>query len=422
MKKNILIVLALGILIRLFLGFSTYHSDVQPFYFAGSLMAEGNVLNFYDYLPNLPLTEPILKVYPTNLFNYPPLVYFSLGPINYLLSLPFSKELLHNFIFDLPSLLGNVELNFLLLALKLPYLVFDLGIGLLLFKFFEEPINKQGLPFDNGKFLAFTLWIFNPINLYATYMMGQFDVIPTFLTVLALYLAVKKEKLFLAALFLGLGASFKIFPFLFLIPLALIKEKWVDRIKITAIGGLTYIATILPFINSHGFRATALVAGQTTKSLYANLPISGGESIIIFPFLILFFYLIFFFKKAGTQNLWSRFFIIILLFFIFTHYHPQWFLWLTPFLILDLVKSRLLHWPLVVISFISWLGLVTLFDPGLSVWLFSPINPGLYGQVGVWESLGIRVDLNMARSVLQTLFVSVAAYYIYYYFPKKTKV
>ncbi len=416
MTKKILMVLTIGVLIRLFLAFSTFHSDVQPFYFAGEVIAKGNVLNFYDYLGNLPLSDPILKIYPTNLFNYPPLVYFFLGPVSYVISLPFNRELLHDFIFKLPSLLGNIQLNFLLLVLKLPYLIFDLGVAALLFKFFKDPKNK---------FLAFSLWMFNPVNLYATYMMGQFDVIPTFLSILALYTAVKKdlpagrqENLFWPAFFLGLGASFKIFPFLFLVPLALMKGKWWDRVKILGIGALTYLATILPFINSDGFRATALLAGQTTKSLYATLPISGGEAIMFFPLFILFTYIVFFFVKGVSGSLWRRFFMVILLFFIFTHTHPQWFLWLTPFLVIDLIKSRFSHWPLTVTLFVVWLGQVSFFDPGLSVWLFSPISPGLYGQSGIWESLRMNVDINFTRSILQTVFVSVAAYFIYYYFPK----
>jgi hypothetical protein len=411
MRRKIVLVLIIGILIRFVLAFSTFHSDVQPFYFAGETIAKGNVLNFYDYLRNLPPSDPILKIYPTNLFNYPPLVYFFLGPISYLLSLPFSRNLLHDFIFNLPGLLGNLQLNFLLLTLKLPYLPFDIGISILLYKLFKNPKNKL---------LALTIWIFNPVNLYATYMMGQFDVIPTFFTILALYLAVKKEKYFLASLFLGLGASFKIFPILFLVPLALLRSKWLDRLKVIGIGVLTYVVTILPFINSPGFRGSALVAGQTTKSLYATLPISGGEAIIFFPLFILFFYIVFFYNRAKLEETWQRFFIVILLFFIFTHTHPQWLTWLTPFLVIDLVRFRFKHWPLALAAVIVWLGQISFFDPGLSVCLFSPIAPYLYGQVSIWQSLRVNVDINFARSVLQTLFVSIAAYYIYYYFPKKS--
>lgn len=412
MKKSIILIIVFGVLIRLFLAFSSFHSDIQPFYFAGEVIAKGNILNFYDYLGKLPLNDPILKIYPTYLFNYPPLVYFFLGPLSYLLSLPFARGLMHDFIFNLPSLFGNLQLNWLLLTLKIPYIPFDIAIGWLLYSFLKEPKNKL---------LALGLWVFNPVNLYATYMMGQFDIIPTFLTVLALFLVVKKEKFLLGAFLLGLGASFKIFPILFLIPLALLRDKWADRFKAIGIGIGVYVLSILPFLGSQGFRSTALVAGQTTKSFYATLPISGGESIVIFPFLVLLFYLIFFFSKTTIENLWKRFFIMILIFFIFTHYHPQWFLWLTPFLIIDLVKSGLKHWPLVALAFVSWLGLVTFFDPGLSTRLFAPIAPALQNAPGIWESLGMNFDLNGSRSILQTLFVAVGAYYIFRHFPKGTK-
>lgn len=401
MNKKIIWILVIGILLRLGLAFSTFHSDIQPFYFAGEVIAKGNILNFYDYLGGLLSASPILKIYPTYLFNYPPLVYFFLGPISYLISLPFGKDLMHNFIFNLPSLLGSLQLNFLLLVLKAIYLPFDVVIGFLLYKLLDK------------KILALMLWVFNPVNLYATYMMGQFDIIPTFLTILALYLTVKKNKLFTAAFFLGLGASFKIFPFLFLIPLALVREKWWDRLKLIAIGCLPYVVSIIPFLNSSGFRATALVAGQTTKSLYAAIPISGGESIILFPLLVLFLYLVFLFFAAKPEDLWKRFFMLLLVFFVFTHSHPQWFIWLTPFLVIDLVKSKFSHWPLIVLVFISWLGQVSFFDPGLSTWLFAPLNPSLYGSLGIWEILGISYDLDFARSILQTVFSGTAFYYIY---------
>ncbi len=413
MKRKITIILVIGILIRLFLAFSTFHPDLQVFYYAGEVIAKGNILNFYDYLRNLPPGDPILTIYPTNLFIYPPLFYFFFGPVSHLLSSPFSYNILHNFIFGLSMVLGNLQLNLFLLAIKLPYLAFDLGIAFLLFRLFEKPKNKL---------LAFTLWIFNPINLYATYMMGQFDVIPTFLTVLALFLAVKKEKYFYSALFLGLGASFKIFPVLLLVPLALVRKKWIERLIIIAIGAGTYILGILPFFNSVGFRSSAFVAGQTTKSLYATLPISGGEAIIYFPLFILFLYMVFYYSKLGLERLWERFFVILLMFFIFTHIHPQWFTWLTPFLVIDLVKSGLKHWPLVLILLLAWFGQLTFFDPSLTTRIFSPINPSLIKAPGVWEGLGIGLDVNSSRSILQTLFVASGLYYIYFYFAKERKI
>ena len=58
MKKFITIVLTIGIILRLILSSVTYHSDVVPFDFAGRVIASGNVINFYDYLWDLPEDHP----------------------------------------------------------------------------------------------------------------------------------------------------------------------------------------------------------------------------------------------------------------------------------------------------------------------------------------------------------------------------
>src|SRR3989344_1786615 len=259
MKRFILMILSLGILLRVLLSFTTYHSDIIPFDFAGKVIADGNITNFYDYLWDLPDNDPILKVYPRNLFNYPPLPYFFLGGASLLTTWIVDPIIHNNFVFDFKSTLGSPQLNLLLFLLKLPYFFFDIAIAYLLMSFFKN---------ENEKKWAFALWIFNPVNLYATYMVGQFDIIPTFLTVAALYVAVNKKNFMFSAVLLGLGAGFKIFPLLFIIPLAFVKEDWSSRIKILAVAGITYFVSAFPFIASVGFRRTAMLAGQTTKSFY----------------------------------------------------------------------------------------------------------------------------------------------------------
>lgn len=415
MKGKILKILVIGIILRVILSFSTFHSDIVPFDFAGTVLAKGNILSFYDYLWNLPQGYPFLTVYPRNLFNYPPAVYFFLGGVSRVFTWMVDPAVHSNFVLNFTSTLGNWQLNLLLLLLKLPYFAFDIAIAYLLAALFKT---------EREKLLAFSFWMFNPITLYATYMMGQFDVIPTFFTIVCLYLVVKNagklesRSLLLESILLGAGGAFKIFPLMFLIPLAALKKGWLDRIKIVAVGIATYFLTILPFLSSKGFRATALLAGQTTKSLYAQIPISGGESIILFVVAVVFFYLLFLIRRTAPENLWKNFFIMLLIFFIFTHYHPQWFLWITPFFIIDLVRNPK-HWLTVGLSLLSFVGLVSFFDPGLSVWLFSPLFPHLYGLGGVWELSRLSPDLLQFRSLLQTLFVGVALYYLYTLFPRQ---
>ncbi|MDP3918079.1 MAG: glycosyltransferase family 87 protein [Candidatus Woesebacteria bacterium] len=406
MQKTISTLLILGIILRLFLSFNTYHSDIVPFDFAGKIIKNGNITNFYDYLWDLPEDNPYLKVYPRNLFNYPPLPYFFLGGASLLTTWMVDQTVHDNFVLNFSSTLGNTQLNLLLLLLKLPYFFFDIGIAYLLMGFFKNETQKKWV---------FALWMFNPVNLYATYMVGQFDIIPTFLSVLALYFAIKKNNLLPSAILLGLGAAFKIFPLLFIVPLVLIKSDWWGRIKILVTASLTYLVFAFPFIMSTGFRKTAMLAGQTTKSFYAQIPISGGESVILFLAVIIFFYILFMYKKTLVEDLWKRFFVMILIFFIFTHFHPQWFLWTMPFFVIELVSSKLKHWPLFVMLLITFIGMITFFDTGLSIGLFSAINPALYNLPPVWNLLGLNLDINVSRSILQTVFVGISAYYIYEY-------
>lgn len=410
MKKFISTILVIGILIRVLLSIATYHSDLTPFDFAGRVIGSGNVTNFYDYLWSLPNDHSYLKVYPRNLFNYPPLPYFFLGGASLLTTWIVNPVVHSNFVLDFKSTLGNPQLNLLLLLLKLPYFFFDMAIAYLLMGMFTDEKQKK---------LAFVLWMFNPVNLYATYMIGQFDVIPTFLTVAAIYLATKKKSLIPSAILLGIGAGFKIFPLLFIIPLALVKQKFLDKVKVLLTAGIIYIICAYPFVWSKGFRMTAMLAGQTTKSFYAQIPISGGESVILFLAAVVFIYIVFYFNKTIAWDLWKRFFVMISVFFVFTHFHPQWFLWTMPFFVMDLVHTRFKHLPLFIGLLIIFLGMITFFDSGLSIGLFSPVNSALYNLPDFWKLLGLNLDINTSRSILQTVFVGILGYYIYYYFPKK---
>lgn len=408
MRNKLTIILIIGIFFRLLAAFSGYHPDIGYLDFSGQVLRQGHFLDLYDYLYSLDDSDPILKSFPKFAFNYPPLVYFIVGGAMTIFS-GFTDPLFHNdFIFDYSSVLGDIRLNFLLLSLKLPYLLFDIPIAFLLMGIFKE---------KKDRLIAFAFWMFNPVVIYATYLMGQFDIVPTFFVIASIYALTKagKNKFIIAALLLGIGAAFKIYPLLLLIPLVALRPSWLERVKLVFFGLAPYIISILPFLHSSGFRSTALVANQTTKSFYAQIPVSGGESIILYLALVSFFYFLFLYKSALADVLWQRYLIILLLFFVFTHYHMQWFLWLTPFFIIELVVNRFKHLLLVAVSFISFLGLIFFYEPSLSIGLFSPIWRELYNAPSVWIFLGKNIDYNFSRSLLQSMFAAAAFYFIYYY-------
>lgn len=357
-------ILIIGVLIRVFLSFSTFHTDIAALSFGGSFISQGHILNFYDLSSE------------KGIFNYPPLTYWYFGIISFLF--------------------GDI-----LWLFKIPYLIFDLLLAFILIRLV-----------DSKKLLIFTLWMFNPVNLYATYMMGQFDIIPTFFSILSIYFAFR-NKLMLASLALGAGIAFKLYPIFLIIPLFFLGKGLVTKIKLIFLALLPYLISILPYLLSPGFKSYALFANQSSKSLYAAIPVSGGESILLFPAFLLLFYLLLRIKVFDKSSLWKFYLIPLLLFFIFTHTHPQWFIWLTPFLILDLVIKRFKNILPISVLMISWLGSLFFFEPSLTLGLFSPILPFLQNTPDIWTLLSINIDYNFSRSVLQTMFTAASLYLIY---------
>lgn len=396
--KNIWLILILAILLRFFLAFSTFHPDIQAFNLAGKIVGEGNILNLYDYLPSLESDNPIKNL---AVFNYPPPIYLFSGIFNFVfktIGLPVNQYLL-----DSPANYGDILFNIHLLFLKLPYLIFDLLTGFVLYKLFNQKEKSR---------LAFILWLFNPLNLYSTYLMGQFDVIPTFFTILSIYF-IAKNKLNLAAIALGFGIAFKLYPIFLLIPLVILGKNSLDKVKVFLLAVSPYILVTLPYLHSHNFRSIALFASQSSKSLFASIPVSGGESILLFPAFLILFYLMIFYHR--NKDNWKNFLIPLLLFFVFTHYHPQWLIWITPFLIMNLVYSNFKNTWTMLLLLISFVGSLLFFDSSLTVNMFAPIIPGLYKLADFWTLLHINIDYNFARSILQTIFVGSALFLIYEY-------
>jgi len=412
MKKIIVKWFLIGLVLRLVIMPLTIHPDIRALDFGAFLISQkAQWLTFYDYFSTLEKNSHLVNIYGLDLFIYPPLAYltpalfmFILGPFY-----NFSANMI--FLNNMESIFGTIEIFRIAFLLKLPYLLFDFLVAYLLLKIFKE----KGLT-------AFKLWMFNPLTLYATFAMGQFDIIPLLLIVASIFFALQKRK-WLAVIMLGLGGAYKVFPLLFLPIFVLLFDKnfWF-RLKLLALGLFSYLIFVVPyFLFSPMYRQAAFLAHQTEKMFFMKLPLSGAEYLSVFAIGYSLLLIVAARAKSHQENFWRFGFLLMLLFFSITHYHPQWFLWITPFLIWELVTYRFKNLWLVIILFASWLVITFLFEPSLSIGLFSPLWPQLSQAPDLSALLSRYFDVFQFKSLVRSLFAGTAIYFVLQLFLPRLK-
>lgn len=263
------------------------------------------------------------------------------------------------------------------------------------------------VPFERRK-LLFLLWIFNPLVLIADYSMGHFDVIPTFFVILSLFFIFKNNP-YLASLAIGMGGATKFFPFLFLPFIVLLYGKnFLEKFKLLLIGILPMVLVSLPYLRSPVFKSNVLASPESQKALFAGVKVSGADTLYIFTIgyiLILIFAIIH--KAKGFEFIWKYFFAVLLLFLAITHFHPQWFLWVTPFLIFFIVEKQNL-WKLTGVFFLFYLGILFTFEPSLHYGLFVPLFPHLKDAPRILDSFKSIYEPSLITSSLRSVFAGIS--------------
>lgn len=395
--------------LRLLLMPITLHADLLGHAFSSYFLAYEGKWNLYDTLATLPKDHPLVKNFGvSDVFIYPPLAYYSLGLFR-VLTMPLTNA---NFVPWVWENLGKLR-NFPgyqneIFWLKFPYLFFDIGLAFILSACFKTEEDKKK---------AFVLWLFNPVTLYATFMIGQIDILATFFTVLSLMLFIRKKYSW-AAFALGVGASYKMYPLFLLPPLALLAEKsFYRRLKLILVGLFPFIFFIFPYLNSSAFRAMVLFSPKSQKMLFMGWPVSGAE--VIYPF-ILFLTIIYFrayyssMDKSFHKSEIAWYFLgILLLVFSVTHYHPQWFLWVTPFLIWELIENNYQHWLLTLTIFLSWLAITFFFEPSLTIGLFYPLFPELEKAKGLTEILTPYMNVFQLKSLIRSVSAGASSFLLF---------
>lgn len=351
-------ILAIGIILRLILAINTYHSDLGAFALAGKYIAgEGRWFSFYDQVVSIAEDGEVVYLPHKTIFNYQPLAYI----LPSLFYLPFRgvvNQTAEGILNVNQDLLNRVSSNWLLLLYKLPMITADLAIVFLLPKFFSDQGKKR---------LSQIFWLFNPLGIYVGSMMGQVDVIIAFWLVLAL-LARRNKRYCLSAVMVAVSALIKPIG-LILIPVIVIeavgKRGFWRGLLPGLCGGLTYILGMLPYISSPAYRMFSLFADQINKSTYAGIAISGGTAI---PWFFAIYGLILLLQWKKRVGFFTAFGAGLLSSLAFTHFHPQWLVWLMPWMVVWAIKRKSMA--IYLVAIFAWFCVLFSFDPTLHYGIF----------------------------------------------------
>lgn len=350
MEKYFKWFLCFGVVLRLVLSTITYHSDLGAFAQAGrAIVGEGKWFSFYDSML-LPKVETI--------FNYQPLAYL----IPSFFYLPFRGTVMEtgNLVKNHDWVWSNKSIfNPLLLLYKYPMILADLAFFWLLPKFFDNRKEKN---------LAIILWAFNPLAIFVSSMMGQVDVIIALFITLGLYLY-RQEKPYRAVILIALSALIKpagliLIPILALHHLSTNHKFW-PALGLAFTGAGVYLLGILPYLSSVAYRHYALFAEQIGKSTYASISIASGHDIPIFFILLTLIMILIWQKRLAFSTGVAA---ALLSSLAFSHFHPQWLIWIMPWFILYSISRS--EYLLYIALLFCWLIILFAFDPSLHLQLF----------------------------------------------------
>jgi Gpi18-like mannosyltransferase len=201
-KHPIFRLLVIGIIVRYALAlYTSWSPDAETWYTVAMNVTYGNGL--YDRVG----------------FSYPPVWGYIVGGVTKIASLLVDPQDFGRYIPDLQIyalmnqfVSSTITSPLFNIIFKTPLLIADALVGIILYKFVLE-ITKDS---KKAK-IAFVIWFFNPFVIMVNAIHGAFDVIPAFLSLLAIIL-VYKENYFWSGMVLMLGILSKLFP-VFFVPL-----------------------------------------------------------------------------------------------------------------------------------------------------------------------------------------------------------
>jgi len=294
---------------------------------------------------------------------------------------------------------------------KILYLIFDIACMFIILRlsFDNEPENKLRV---------FKFWIFNPIVIFVLYIFARHDIIGLFVTLVALLLA-KKNRKYWAIIVLAFGIALRFFPVM-LLPLFvfyLVRTKK-DYIILSAVGvsGLAALELFSYFAIGRSLIFSLLNTEHFDFLLSPKLDLVAGSHSSIFIFIAVYIFIILSFlhiKNKSFDLLLNYGAIVYLAYVGICYFHPQYMLWVVPFLIIIFIRRKSLlyyHWiqfALLMVILIYWGDLVTKF-------VFAPIDHRYFVYLtGIIPIIERFYDSAKFVNIFRSIFTGISFWMIY---------
>ncbi len=379
----------------------TYHPDTK-LTLRYPALENNKIWDIYSYLNKYKLNIPD--------FHYPPAHYWWLK-IHYPISKILGGEGFDNWLqSNSAEAAFNSRIFTYSLAAKFPLLLLGLFSGLLIYKIVFK--NSKD---DNKSKLAAIIWYFNPITIYSIVLMGQNDIVAIFLFLAGVYFI---EKWLITVLLFGLAAGVKSYPIIWSIIYWLAIEKKLFRLFIKV--GLTlliYGLILAPWITKPYFIYSVMNSGLSQRMFDAGIAIGYDKIIKLIPLLLVIIAI----KaiKSKSNHIYKIMFLIFLssgVILGFSHFNPQWMLWVIPFLSIWLpfaYKKNEIWYSLLGI-FGAWLILTIFIEDRFLIWgIFTPINPNLINYPTLPEYLRNKgIDFGNIVNLSQTILAGIMVWYL----------
>ena len=299
----------------------------------------------------------------------------------------------------------------LLILLKLPYLIAELAALRMLLSMIDQERRHAVALF----------WLFNPLLLYGVHLYGRYESFPVLFVLLSL-VAVQKNRNVWGLLAL-VGATLVRFYAALLIPLYLWlipkNRHELLRLALAVIGPFVIILAFQMIMASSliSFRDSAelvslLTMPHRTYLFSAYIPLLQADVIYLFPLGLCLLYLAVLHasRPASAEGLWRWGAMVMYWLFASTYFHPQWLVWIVPFLAIQLSARRSVY-PLTWVMAFSMIFYTFQFDREVSVLLFAPLAPNSFE---LWPHPMVYLDkLKVGGVLIGTLRTVLSAILIY---------